>query len=165
VNIDARAVVSDKARLGENVSVGAFSIIEDDVEIGDDTCIGVHVLIKNGTRIGNTCRVFQGAVLGEEPQDLTFRGQESGLVIGDRNIIREYTTLHRATKEHGITSIGNDNYLMAYSHIAHDCTLKDHIIIVNAVNLAGHVEIDDWAIIGGIVPVHQFVKIGKPAFI
>jgi len=165
MSIDKNAIVSDKAVLGENVSVGPFSIIEENVVIGDDSQIGSHVLIKKGTQLGPECRIFKGVVLGEEPQDLTFKERTSGLIIGRRNIIREYCTLHRATKENENTIIGDDNYLMAYAHVAHDCKLGNNIILANAVNMAGHVAIDDWTIIGGIVPIHQFVQIGKHSFV
>ncbi|OGC79546.1 MAG: acyl-[acyl-carrier-protein]--UDP-N-acetylglucosamine O-acyltransferase, partial [candidate division Zixibacteria bacterium RBG_16_40_9] len=124
-----------------------------------------HVLIEPGTRIGKNCQIYQGAVLGGEPQDLKFEGEKTYLKIGDNTIIREYATLSRGTKHRGETAVGNGCFLMAYAHVAHDCIIGNNVILANSVNLAGHVEIQDFAIIGGIVPVHQFVRIGAHSII
>jgi UDP-N-acetylglucosamine acyltransferase len=133
--------------------------------VGDGTEIGSHVLIERDTVVGRECRIFHGAVLGTEPQDLKFEGEQAKLVIGDRTVIREYATLNRGTRATGRTSVGSDCLLMAYSHVAHDCHLGDRVIIANAVNMGGHVTIGDWAIVGGMTPIHQFVRIGEHAFV
>ncbi len=151
--------------MGNNVTVGPYSIIEDNVILGSNTIIHSNVLIKSGTVIGNDCEIFSGAVIGNRPQDKKFIDKESKVIIGDKNIIREYCTIHRATVEDGITSIGDSCLLMAYSHIGHDTVLKNNIIISNSVQVGGHVMIDDYAIIGGATPVHQFCKIGQHSFI
>ncbi len=163
--IDSHAVVSPKAQLGENVSVGPFTIIEDDVVIGAGTTIGSHVLIANGSRIGKECRIHHGAVLGTNPQDLKFHGEISTLEIGDHTTIREYATLNRGTHARGKTTVGNHCYIMAYAHVAHDCSVGNHVILANAVNMAGHVVIEDYVVVGGLVAIHQFERIGKHAMI
>src|SRR2546425_808129 len=129
--IDSRAVVSPKAQLGDNVSVGPFSVIEEDVTIGNGTSIGSSAFLAGGTRIGRECRVHHGAVLGTPPQDLKFRGEVTTLEIGDHTTIREYATLNRGTKEHWKTIVGNHCFFMAYSHVAHDCTIGNHVILAN----------------------------------
>jgi UDP-N-acetylglucosamine acyltransferase len=123
------------------------------------------VLIERDTVVGRECRIFHGAVLGTEPQDLKFEGEQAKLEIGDRTVIREYATLNRGTRATGRTSVGSDCLLMAYSHVAHDCHLGDRVILANAVNMGGHVTIGDWAIVGGMTPIHQFVRIGEHAFV
>ncbi len=164
--IDKRAFVDEGVKLGRGVSVGAFSWIESGVEIGDGTWIGPHVVVRKNTRIGRNCRIYQFASIGEIPQDLKFKGEESYLEIGDNNIIREYVTINRGTVHGGgVTKIGDGNFLMAYVHIAHDCIIGNGVILSNGVNLAGHIRIDDHAILGGLTAVHQFVRIGKYAFI
>lgn len=165
MSIDSRAVIDPAARIGDNVSIGPFSVIGKDVEIGDDSWIGPHVVINGPTRIGRENRIFQFASIGEIPQDKKFHGEESQLVIGDRNTIRENVTINRGTADGGgVTRIGNDNWLMAYIHIAHDCIIGNHTIFANAASLAGHVRIDDYAILGGFTLVHQFCTIGAHAF-
>ncbi|RKY87613.1 acyl-[acyl-carrier-protein]--UDP-N-acetylglucosamine O-acyltransferase [candidate division KSB1 bacterium] len=164
-NIDPTAIVKKEAEIGDNVSIGPFSIIEKNVIIGENTKIGSGVVISSGTSIGKGCNIFHGAVLGTIPQDLKFTGEETILRIGDNTTIREYATINRGTKYSGKTVVGKNCLVMAYVHIAHDCVIKDNVILANAVNMAGHVEIDDFAIVGGIVPIHQFVKIGKHSFI
>ena len=159
------AIVSDQARLGSGVIVGPFSIIEAGAQIGDRCEIGSHVRITGSVRMGVGNRIFQGAVLGSPPQDLKFRGEDSLLVIGDGNVIREYATLNPATGAGEATRVGSGCLLMAYSHIAHNCEIGDQVILANSVNLAGHVLIEDFAIIGGLTPVHQFVRIGAHSFI
>lgn len=165
MSIDARAIIDPMARLGKNVSIGPFSIIGPDVEIGDDTWIGPHVVINGPTKIGKANRIFQFASIGEIPQDKKFHGEKSRLEIGDRNTIREFVTINRGTDDGGgITKIGNDNWLMAYIHIAHDCIVGNNSIFANAASLAGHVNVGDYAILGGFTLVHQFCSIGQHAF-
>jgi UDP-N-acetylglucosamine acyltransferase len=163
--IDPRAIVSPKAQIGENVTVGPFTIIEDDVVIGAGTTIGSNVLLANGARIGRECRLFHGAVVGTIPQDLKFSGETTTAEIGDHVTIREYATVNRGTKDHWKTLVGNHCYFMAYTHVAHDCTVGNHVILANAVNMGGHCHIDDHAVIGGIVAVHQFSHVGKHSMI
>ncbi|MEJ2360373.1 MAG: acyl-ACP--UDP-N-acetylglucosamine O-acyltransferase [Gammaproteobacteria bacterium] len=165
MSIDARAVIDPTARIGNNVTIGPFSVIGKNVEIGDDTWIGPHVVINGPTRIGRDNRIFQFSSIGEIPQDKKYQGEESALEIGDRNTIRENVTINRGTADGGgITRIGSDNWLMAYIHIAHDCHIGDHTIFANAASLAGHVRINDYAILGGFTLVHQFCAIGAHAF-
>lgn len=159
--IHPSAIVDPAAELGEGVEVGPFSIIEKDVVIGDNTWIGPHVVIRNHTTIGQQNRIFQFSSIGEQPQYQGYAGEPTRLVIGDRNTIREYCTLNRGTAGHlGETRIGNDNFIMAYVHIAHDCTLGNNIIFANGSSLAGHVDVGDYAIMGGFSLVHQFCKVG-----
>ena len=163
--IDSHAVVSPKAQLGDNVSVGPFAVVEDDTIIGSGTTIGSGALIANGTRIGKECRIHHGAVLGTNPQDLKFHGEISTLEIGDYTTIREYATLNRGTHARGKTTVGNHCFIMAYVHVAHDCAVGNHVILANAVNMAGHVSIEDYVVIGGMVAIHQFERIGCHAMI
>jgi UDP-N-acetylglucosamine acyltransferase len=163
--IDSHAIVSPEAQLGENVSVGPFSIIEHDVIVGDGTRIASHALLAHGTRIGKECAVHYGAVLGTIPQDLKFHGEITTLEIGDHTVIREYVTLNRGTHERNKTTIGSHCFLMAYSHVAHDCSVGNHVILANSVNMGGHVQIEDNVVIGGIVAIHQFSHIGCHAMI
>lgn len=159
------ALVDAGATLGDGVTVGPFTVIGPEVEIGAGTEVGSHVLVEGHTRIGADCRIFHGAVLGTEPQDLKYAGERTRLVVGDRTTIREYATLNRGTEASGVTSVGSDCLVMAYSHVAHDCRIGDHVILSNAVNMAGHVTIEDWVIVGGMTPIHQFVRIGQHAFV
>ncbi len=154
------ADVHPDARLAGNVTVGPFTSIAADVEIGEGTWIGPNVTIMDGTRIGKNCKVFPGAVIGAIPQDLKFQGEETTVEIGDNNTIREFVTINRGTKAAWKTVIGNDNLLMAYVHIAHDCEVGNHCILVNNASLAGEVKVHDWAILAGGTLVHQFVHIG-----
>ena len=165
ISIDPRAVVSPKARLGTNVSIGPFTIVEDGAVIGDGSTVAANALIALGARIGSDCRIHHGAVIGHAPQDLKYNNEPSTCEIGDRTTVREYAVFHRGTGEGGRTVIGSDCFLMAYTHIAHDCRLGDHVIMANAAMLAGHVNVEDWATIGGLTPVHQFVSIGQHAMI
>lgn len=153
------------AVIGANVNIGPFTYIDDNVIIGDDTWIGPNVTIFNGARIGSHCRIFPGAVIAAIPQDLKFNGETTTAEIGDNTTIRECVTINRGTAAAGKTRIGNHCLIMAYAHVAHDCILNDHVILANNVNLAGHVEIDDFAILEGLVAVQQFTKIGKHSFI
>ena len=165
VEVHPTALVDTGAQLGPGVAVGPFSIIGPGVAIGAGTTIGPHVLIERDTTVGHDCRISCGAVLGTDPQDLKYQGEESVLEVGDRTVIREYATLNRGTAASGRTVVGSDCLLMAYSHTAHDCEIGNHVILSNSVNMAGHVVIEDWVIVGGLSPIHQFVRIGAHAFI
>lgn len=146
--------------------IGPWSIIGENVEIADGCKIGPHVIIKSNTRIGKNNQIYQFSSIGEDPSDMKFAGEESWLEIGDNNIIREGCDLHRGTAiGGGVTRIGNDNLLMPYVHIAHDCRIGNHVILANNAGLTGHVEIDDWVIFGGYVGVNQFLKIGAHSFV
>ncbi len=156
------ALVHSGAIVGRNVSIGPYSIVEDDVVLGDDTDVGPHVVIKSGTQIGSGNRVYQFASIGDAPQYAGYRNEDTRLSIGDRNVIREYVTLNRGSPAGtGVTRIGNDNFLMAYVHIAHDSVLGDGTIFANGASLAGHVSVGDFAILGGFTLVHQFCRIGE----
>lgn len=159
------ALVDPLAEVGAGVTIGPWSIIGPGVVVGDGTEIGPHVLIERDTILGADCRLSQGAVLGTDPQDLKYSGEESVLVVGDRTVIREYATLNRGTAASGKTVVGDDCLLMAYSHVAHDSVIGNSVVIANAVNMAGHVVIEDWATIGGLTAIHQFVRIGAHAFV
>ena len=164
--IHPTAVVSPRAELGENVIVGPFSVIEEQVRIGDGTWIDAFVQIKDHTSIGRHNAIHSYACLGGIPQDLKYKGEVSSLEIGDGNRIREYATLNRGSEEGGsVTRVGSSCLIMAYAHLAHDCILGDGVIVANAVNLAGHVIIEDGAALGGLCAVHQFVRIGRHAYI
>lgn len=159
------AIVDASARLGDGVVVGPQCIVGPGVEIGEGTRLDARVSVERDTTIGVDCRIFTGAVLGSDPQDLKYDGEPTRLVVGDRTVIREYATLNRGTSASGRTTVGSDCLLMAYTHVAHDCEVGDHVILSNAVNMAGHVVIEDWAIVGGMTPIHQFVRIGRHSFI
>ncbi len=163
--ISQHALVHPNAKIGENVIIDAFATVAEDVVIGDHTHIHSNVHIYNGARIGKNCKIYPGAVISAEPQDLKFGGEYSTVEIGDECIIRECVTINRGTEYSDTTKIGNNVLLMAYVHIAHDCVLGNPVILANAVNLAGHVEIDDYAIVGGMSAIHQFCKIGKHSFL
>ena len=164
-NIHPSAVVSESARLGENVTIGPYCVIGDEVEIGDGSIIGPHAVIEKWTSLGKECRVYQFASVGAAPQDLKFKGERSFTIIGDRTTIREGATIHRATGEDNETRIGNDCLLMAYIHVAHNCTLGNHVIMSNLASCAGHAIVEDRVVIGGMAGVHQFVKIGRNAMV
>ena len=163
--IHPSAIVDQGAELGEGVEIGPFSIIGPRVRIGDGTRIASHVLIAQDTVLGVDCHVHQGAVLGTDAQDMKYRGEETDLVVGDRTVIREYATLNRGTRARHRTVVGDDCFLMAYSHVAHDCVIGNHVVLANAVNMGGHVLIEDWAMVGGLTAIHQFVRIGAHAFV
>jgi len=164
--IDARAVISPQAKIAANVEIGPFSVIGRDVEVGPGTWIGPHVVINGPTRIGADNKVYQFASLGDAPQDKKYNGEPTRLEIGDRNVFRESVTVNRGTThDKGVTRIGNDNLLMAYSHVAHDCQLGDQIVMANCATLGGHVEIGDWVTMGGLSAVHQHTKVGAHCFI
>lgn len=154
-----------RAELAEDVTVGPFSIIGPDVVIAPGTVIESHVVIKGPTLIGRNNKFFQFASVGEDPQDKKYQGEVTRLEIGDRNVVREYCTLHRGTvQDNSVTRVGSDNLLMAYSHVAHDCVIGDGVIMANGASLAGHVTVDDFAILGGFSLVHQFCRIGRHSF-
>ncbi|HEU4623914.1 MAG TPA: acyl-ACP--UDP-N-acetylglucosamine O-acyltransferase [Vicinamibacterales bacterium] len=164
--IDPRAIVSPQANLAPDVTVGPFSIIGPDVTIGPGCIVGPHVVINGPTQIGANNRFFQFASIGDAPQDKKYKGEPTRLVIGDRNVFREAVTVNRGTThDKGVTTIGNDNLFMAYSHVAHDCVLGNNLVFANGATLGGHVEVDDWVIVGGLAAIHQFCKIGAHAFI
>ena len=163
--IHETAIIDDSAVIANNVQIGPYSVIGAEVEIGAGTVIGPHVVIKGPTQIGKDNRIFQFSSIGEDPQDLKFHGEQSRLVIGDRNTIRECVTMHRGTEEDSsLTQIGNDNLFMAYVHIAHDCIIGNNIIFANNATLAGHVVVEDFAILGGFTAVHQFTRLGAYCF-
>ncbi len=161
VQVDPRAVIHPSAELDSGVQVGPFSVIGEGSKIGKNTIIGPHVVIGEWTDIGQDSHIFQFASIGAPPQDLGYKNEPTKTIIGDRNVIREFVTIHRGTiKDKAKTVIGNDNLLMNYVHIAHDCTVGSNIIMANNATLAGHVTIEDHAIVGGLVAVHQHVNIG-----
>lgn len=164
--IHSTALVDPKAEIGGEVQIGPFSIIERGVSIGQGTTIGPHVIIREGTQIGKNCQVYQFASVGEAPQALAYKGEKTYLLIGDHNIIREFVTLNRGTAMGGgKTVIGHGNLFMAYSHVAHDCNIGNQVILANGATLAGHILIEDHAIIGGLSAIHQFCRIGTHAFV
>lgn len=159
--IHPTAVIDPRARLAEGVAVGAYTVVDADVEIGAGTTIGHHCVITGHTTLGRENRIFHFASIGEANQDKKYQGEPTRLVIGDRNTIREYCSLNRGTmQDKGVTRVGNDNWIMAYVHVAHDCVVGNHTTIANCTQLAGHVEIGDWATLGGFTGVHQYVKVG-----
>lgn len=163
--IDPKAIIDSKAQLDDDVTVGPFSVIGPDVKIGAGTVIGSHVVIKGPTRIGKDNRIYQFSSIGEDPQDKKYAAEITRLEIGDRNTIREFATMHRGTKQdRGVTQIGNDNLFMAYTHVAHDCIIGNHVIMANGASLAGHVRLNSHAILGGFTLVHQFTQIGQYSF-
>lgn len=163
--IHKTAIIGKKVQLGKNVQVGPYAIIEGDVIIGDDTVIEAGAHIVNTTTIGKNCKIFQGAVIGQIPQDLKYKGEKTAVIIGDNNSIREYVTVNLATAEKGETTIGNNNLIMAYSHVAHDCTIGNDNVLANVATLAGFVQISNRVVIGGLVAVHQYCRIGDGAII
>lgn len=164
-DIHPTAVIHPWARIGVGVKIGPYSVIGSNVRLGDRCEVGPNVLIDGVTTIGRNNRIFHGASVGTEPQDLKYKGGRTRLVIGDDNVIREFVTINTATDEGEETVIGSHCLLMAYAHVAHNCVIGDFVILANSVNLAGHVLVDDYAIIGGVTPVHQFVRVGKHAFV
>jgi UDP-N-acetylglucosamine acyltransferase len=164
--IHPSVIIDPKAEISEGVEIGPYSVIEKNVLIGEGTKIGPHVVIREGTHIGKRCQIFQFASIGEAPQAVAYRGEKTSLFIGDQNIIREFVTLHRGTvKGGGKTVLGNENFIMAYSHVAHDCQIGNQVVMANGATLAGHILIEDHAIIGGLSAIHQFCRIGAHAII
>ena len=162
---ELRANIHPDAKIGDNVVIEPFSTIYGDVKIGDGTWIGPNVTIMDGARIGKNCKIFPGAVISAVPQDLKYAGEITTATIGDNTIIRECVTINKGTSDRMTTKVGSNCLLMAYVHVAHDCELGNNIILANCVNLAGHITIDDFAILEGMVAVQQFVTIGKHSFI
>ncbi len=163
--IHETAIVDSNAKIGKGVNIGPYSVIGAEVEIGDGTRVGPHVVIQGPTKIGDGNHIFQFASIGEVPQDKKFAGEHSLLIIGDNNTIREFCTINRGTSaDNGATIIGDNNWVMAYVHIAHDCVIGNHTIFSNGASLAGHVHVDDYAVLGGFTLVHQFCHIGAHAF-
>jgi len=166
MKIHPTAIIDPDAQLAPDVEVGPYTVIGPQVVIGRGTKIGPQVVIERATEIGEECRIMQFAAIGAPPQDLKFRGEETKVIIGNRNTIREFVTIHRSTTaDIGVTILGDNNLIMAYCHIAHNCKLGNNIVMANAANLAGHIHVDDYAIIGGLTGVHQFVRIGAHAMI
>lgn len=163
--IDKSAIVDSGAELAENVVIGPYSVIGPEVKIGSGTVIGPHVVIKGPTSIGKDNKIYQFTSIGEDPQDKKYANERTRLEIGDRNTIREFATMHRGTKQdNSLTKIGSDNLFMAYTHVAHDCVIGNHVIMANGASLAGHVQLHSHAILGGFTLVHQFTKIGEYSF-
>ncbi len=161
MSVHSTAIVHPAARLGKGVVIGPYSIVGEHVEIGDHTVIGPHVVLTGHTRIGSDNRIFQFCSIGEQPQDKKYAGEPTRLEIGDRNTIREFCTFNcGTTQDAGVTRLGNDNWIMAYVHLAHDCQVGNQTIFANNAQIAGHVRVEDWAILGAYTAVHQFVRIG-----
>ena len=164
--IHPTAIIADGAKIGENVSIGPYSMVGSDVELDDGVELISHVVVTGHTSIGANTRIFPFASIGHQPQDLKYQGEASSLTIGCNNVIREYVTMNPGTEGGGMaTRIGNNCLFMVAAHVAHDCQIADNVILVNNATLAGHVSIEEWAIIGGLSAVHQFVRIGKHAMI
>ena len=164
--IDSQAIIDPSATIGENVSIGPWTIIGADVEIGDGCDIASHVVVRGPTKMGANNKIFQFSTIGDDTPDLKYNGESTRLIIGDNNTIREGVTIHRGTvQDNSETVIGNDNLLMAYVHIGHDCVVGNNCILVNNASISGHVYVGDWTILSGYVLVHQFVHIGPHCFI
>ena len=165
VHIHPAAFVDPRARLGTDVTIGPGSVIGPDVTLGDRTRVDAHALITGWTTIGSDNHIHHGAVIGSAPQDLKYSGEPSFLTVGDHNVFREYCTVNLATEPGFVTRIGSHVLMMAYSHVAHNCSIGDRVILANAVQLAGYVIVDDWAIVGGGTVVHRFTRIGRHAMV
>lgn len=164
--IHKTAIIDAKAELDSGVEIGPYCIIGPQVKIAKNTKLAPHVVIDGWTKIGEGCRIFQFASLGAIPQDLKYKGEEAWVILGNNNTIREFVTIHRGTAQSGgKTIMGDNNLLMAYSHVAHDCKIGNQVILANAATLAGHIEIEDYAIVGGLVGIHQFLRLGRHCII
>jgi UDP-N-acetylglucosamine acyltransferase len=163
--IHPTAVIDPRAEIDSGVSIGPYSVVGPDVKIGRGTTVGAHCVFEGWTEIGTECRISHSVCLGQEPQDVKYAGEQTYVRIGSRNLIREFTTVHRATGEGAETTVGDDNFIMAYVHIAHNCTVGNGTVIANATNMAGHVKVEDHARISGVIPIHQFVRIGTHAIV
>jgi len=164
--IHATALVDPKAEVESNVEIGPYSVIKEDVFIGAGTRIGPHVVIDPYVTIGPNCQIYQYAAIGAVPQSLKFEGEKTYVKIGQRSIIREFVTIHRGTAfGGGITEVGEDNFLMAYTHVAHDCRMGSHVVLANNATMGGHITIGNYATVGGLVAIHQFARIGEHAFV
>jgi UDP-N-acetylglucosamine acyltransferase len=162
--IHPAAFVDPGAEIGEGVSIGPGSLVGPDVKIGRNTVVGANCLLEGWTEIGSGCRIYHGAVIGTEPQDLKFKNEKTYVRVGDSNTIREYATIHRATGEGESTLVGSNNFIMAYVHIAHNCVVGSNVVLANGVNMAGHVTIEDNAAVSGLTVIHQFVRIGSYSY-
>ena len=164
--IHPSAIVDPKAEVSQGVEIGPYSVVEKGVFIDEGTKIGPHVIVREGTQIGKQCQIFQFSSIGEAPQAFFYKGEKTSLVVGHQNIIREFVTLHRGTiKGGGKTVVGNDNFIMAYSHVAHDCQIGNQVVMANGATLGGHILVEDHAIIGAFAAVHQFCRVGAHAII
>lgn len=163
--IHSTAIIAKKAKLADSVEVGPYSVIGERVKIGPGVKIANSCLIDGDTTIGSGCKIYTGAVIGSAPQDLKYKGENTKLVIGENNIIREYTTINLGTVESSLTQVGDNNLIMAYSHIAHDCVVGNNCVLANCATLAGHVTIEDRVVIGGLAAIHQFTRVGKLSII
>ena len=163
--IHPTSVIHPKAELAEGVEIGPYAVIGDRVSIGPRTKVDAHAIIDGIVEIGEDNHIFPGASIGLEPQDVSYKGAASRVVIGDRNQIREYVTIHRPTQVEALTSLGNDNFLMAYAHVGHNCQIEDQVTLANAVELGGYVRVESGSVIGGLTGVHQWVHIGRCAMI
>ncbi len=166
VTIHPTAVVEPGAELAEGVNVGAYALVGPQVRVGPRTSIGSHTILEGRTEIGADCRIGSHVIIGAPPQDVKYHGEPTRVIIGDRTLVREFATIHRAsTGGSGVTTVGSEGFIMAYAHVAHDCQLADRVIIANQASLAGHVEIGRCAVIGGMTGIHQFVRVGDYAFL
>ena len=165
MTIHPSSIIDPGSKLGEDVTVGPFSVIGRNVKIGRGTVIGSHVLIEANTKIGENCKIFHGASIGGEPQIMNFEDVSSSVEIGDGTVVREYATIHRSGFKDGVTRVGKNCLLMAYSHLGHDCELGDQVVVVNGTGLSGHVIVENQAFISGLVGIHQFVRIGRNAMV
>jgi UDP-N-acetylglucosamine acyltransferase len=165
VTIHPTAVVDPRAEIGDGVGIGPYCVIGPDVRIGARTSVGAHCVFEGWTEIGPDCRITHSVCLGGEPQDVKYKGEKTYVRIGARNIIREFTTVHRATGEGNETRVGDDNFLMAYVHVAHNCTVGNGTVISNLTAMAGHVTIEDFARVSGVIPIHQFVRVGAHSIV
>ena len=166
MNIHPTAIVDSSAKIPASSRVGAYSVIGAAVEMGSNCQVQSHVIIGGPTKLGSDNHIFSFAVVGGEPQDITYNGEPTRLEIGDRNIIREYVTINRGTlKGGGVTRVGNDTLIMAYTHVGHDSVIGDHAMLINGATLAGHVTVEEWAVVGALCPVHQYVRIGAHSYI
>lgn len=166
MNVHPTAIVDPSARIPASCSIGPYCVVGANVELGENCELQSHIVLSGPAKIGSDNRFFSFAVIGGEPQDITYRGEPTRLAIGDRNQVREYVTINRGTaKGHGVTRIGSDVLIMAYAHIGHDCVIGDHAMLVNGATLAGHVTVEEWAVVGALCPVHQFVRIGAHAYV
>jgi UDP-N-acetylglucosamine acyltransferase len=163
--IACSAIIDKSAMLGNRIKIGPFSIISTKTKIGDNVKIGPYVFIDENVEIGEGCEIGPGVIIGRKPFDVNYKGEKTKVKIGKRNIIGEYTTIHRATGKNKITQIGDDNFIMAYVHIAHNCKIGNHTVITNGSQLAGYVEVEDYANIGGMVGIHQYARVGRYSMI
>ena len=165
INIHPSAVVSESAILGENINIGPFCVVGPEVKLGSGTTLESHVVIEGETEIGENNYIYSFVSIGKAPQDLKYNNEKTRVVIGNNNKIREFVTIHRGTDDKWETKIGNRCWIMAYVHIAQDCVVEDNCILANGATLAGHVEVEEYAVVGGLTPIHQFVRIGRHSMV